>query len=407
MSASLTRSTALMLGWQICRAGLQALWAIGLARLLGVTGYGTLAGIAGLATALGALSGLGFGLLLLQRVSRSPHLLAACWRQALWTLGGSAMLLGGVYVVLAHWWLQSPLALPLLLAIAIPELLLAPLATLASYAFQARERMGWAGAMYALPPAGNVIALLACFLVGRDAGLPGYLHWHLGGAALSGASAITAVTLLMRLGWMPSSPSRRDLSEASGFLAMRVVDTGLGTLDKSVVFRLAGAEVAGHYTASYRLAALIALPAVSLAISAGPRLFRQAGDAISQDIFLRRLLRAGIVLGLASVPLAWGLSFALPLLFGHGFDHAAELARINSLFPALLGLASLGCTMLMTRGRKRVRVGLQLGALLLLGVTMWLLVPALAGAGAIVALNLTYLLLVLALWWALWRPSTQ
>jgi|GEM_PF-4344092 len=60
--------------------------------------------------------------------------------------------------------------------------------------------------------------------------------------------------------------------------------------------------------------------------------------------------------------------------------------------------------MLMALGRKRVRIGLQLGALLLLLVLMVALVPAFAGTGAILALGTTYLLLVAALWWIVWRP---
>ncbi|MEG0184455.1 MAG: hypothetical protein RR704_13500, partial [Stenotrophomonas sp.] len=110
-------------------------------------------------------------------------------------------------------------------------------------------------------------------------------------------------------------------------------------------------------------------------------------------------------LGLVSIPVAWALSFALPWLFGAEFAHAADLARLNCLFPALLGLSALGCTMLMARGRKRIRIGLQLGALLLLLVLMVAWVPAYAGAGAVLALGATYLLLVAALWWTVWRPA--
>ncbi|MNM34106.1 Polysaccharide biosynthesis protein [compost metagenome] len=405
MSCPLARNTVLMVFWQALRAGLQAVWAIGLARLLGLEGYGTFAGLAGLATALGALSGIGFGLVMLQATSRNAGTFSLQWRKALWRLLGSTVILGAVYIALAVRWLDSPVAITTLLAIACPELLLVPLTTLASYAFQAHDRMGWAGAMYTLVPLGNTLALLVCVLLGGPLTLSGYLQWHV----LLGLSvtlmALLAVAGLLRPGWQPAAAAPGEYSEASGFLAMRVVDTGLGTLDKSLVFRLAGADVAGHYTAAYRLAALIALPAVSLAISAAPKMFRRLGSGEEQSRFLRRLALAGLGLGLVSIPVAWALSFALPWLFGAEFAHAAELARLNCLFPALLGLSALGCTMLMARGRKRIRIGLQLGALLVLLLVMGAWVPVLAGTGAVLALETTYLLLVTALWWTVWRPQ--
>lgn len=397
-----------MLGWQIGRAGFQALWAIGLAHALGVQGYGTFAGLAGLATAMGALTGLGFGLLMLQRVSRSPADFSTYWGRALSSVVWSALVLGVLYIWIVQWWFRAPAGVLALIAIAVPELLLVPLATVASYAFQAKDRMGWAGAMYALPAVGNVIALIGCIIfVAGAVDFSHYLLWHLCMGLLVAAAALSVVGIILRPEWRPVTVPWDDHTEAMGFLAMRVIDTGLGNLDKSIVLRLGGAELAGHYTAAYRLAALIALPAVSLAISAGPRLFRQAGDSAAQVRLMRRLLGVGVVLGGLGVPLAWGLSWVLPLLFGRDFDHAAELARINCLFPALLGLASLGCTMLMTCGRKRLRSVLQLVALLLLLAVMWVLVPVLQGAGAIMALNLTYLLLVVGLWSALWIPAKE
>lgn len=405
MPSPLARNTVLMVFWQVLRAALQAVWAIGLARVLGLGGYGTFAGLAGLATALGALSGIGFGLSMLQAASRDTGTFALHWRKALWRLLVSGVVLGVAYLVLAIQWLDSPIALVALVAIAAPELLLMPLVTLASYAFQAHDRMGWAGAMYALGPSGNVVALLICVSLSESVSLAQYLQWHVLSGVVATALALMAVARRLRPGWAPAGAAPGEYADASGFLAMRVVDTGLGTLDKSLVFRLAGADVAGHYTAAYRLAALIALPAVSLAISAAPRLFRRLGSAEEQARFLRRLAVAGVGLGLVSIPVAWILSFALPWLFGAEFAHAAELARLNCLFPALLGLSALGCTMLMARGRKRIRIGLQLGALLLLLLLMVAWVPTYAGGGAVLALGATYMLLVAALWWTVWRPA--
>jgi len=52
------------------------------ARLLGPSGYGVFAGISGVGTAIGGLTGLGTGWLMLQSVSRQPATFASQWKKA-------------------------------------------------------------------------------------------------------------------------------------------------------------------------------------------------------------------------------------------------------------------------------------------------------------------------------------
>lgn len=392
----LARGTLWMLGWQGARAVLQATWAIGLARLLGPADYGLLAGTAGMATALGALAGLGFGLLMLQAASRSPDAFARHWHNALVAILASGVLLLAGFLLAAPHVTGHPVEATSLLAIGLPELMLLPLTISASYAFQAHERMGWAGAMYTLGPAGNVVALAGFWLLADAHELADYLRWHAWTSAAAAMLALALVQWRLRPAWRRPLIGRADLREAGGFTGMRVVDTALGSLDKTLVLRLAGDGIAGQYTAAFRLASLVALPMVSLAISATPRLFR--GAAGERDALARTLLRWGLLAGVASVPLTWGLATLLPLLFGDEFAAATSLARWFAPLPALLGLASLGCAILMAVGRRRTRVALQAGALATLLVSMTLLAAHADGLGATAALLLTQALLVLALW---------
>lgn len=394
--AGLARDTLWMLAWQGLRAALLAAWAIGLGRLLGPAPYGLLAGTAGLATALGAMVGFGFGLLMLQATSRVRTDFGRTWSNAIAAILLSATALLGLFLALGPLILERPMPLWSLVAIALPELLLLPLTIACSHAFQAHGRMGWAGAMYTLVPAGNVAALTGFAATSRAPDLHSYLHWHLLGAAVTGALAMIAVQTLLRPRWLVPQVTRTDAGEAAGFTMMRVVDTALGSLDKTLVLRLAGEQVAGHYTAAYRLASLVALPMVSLAISSTSRLF---GSPQRESSSLpSRMLRWGLLLGLTSLPVTWGLAYVLPWLFGDDFLKAASLAQLMTPLPALLGLSSLGCTVLMASGLKRHRITLQACALLLLLGFMAVLAPPLAGEGAVLALLLTHAALVLALW---------
>ena len=68
--------------WHSLRVLCQLAWVLLLARALGVAGYGTYSGIAGLAIALSGLVGFGLGLRLYQDVAWAPELFALRWHEA-------------------------------------------------------------------------------------------------------------------------------------------------------------------------------------------------------------------------------------------------------------------------------------------------------------------------------------
>lgn len=390
-----------MVTWQVARAVLQGAWAIAIARLLGPSAYGAFAGFAGLATTLGAATGLGFGLLMLQMVSRDMQRFSKYWYKALLVISVSGAFLAALYLAVAPAVTGHETSLIVALAICVPEVICLPLMITASHAFQAHERMSWAGAMYALGPAGNLTAAALFMISGQELSLTNYLTWHLAASLVATLISVAAVRRILRPSYQSPSLSKDDLSEAAGFTAMRAADSGLASIDKTLVLRLAGEEVAGHYTAAYRLAAFIALPAISLAISVAPRLFRLASSDPAQTARLvTNLLRMGLLAALAGVPLIWALSYAIPLLFGSAFEPASALAQWIAPFPGLLGLCALGASLLMAMGKRSVRIIVQSAAAVLLVCIMVALAPAGSGRGAVVALLLTYAFLALAMWWA-------
>lgn len=396
---SLARGASFILAWQAARALLQGIWAIGLARLLGPSAYGLFAGLAGLAAALGTLTGLGFGLLMLKSVSRRPGSFSLHWTRVLIISLSTSCLLLVAFLLGASSLAGTRVPPELLVAIALPELLCLPLLLASGYAFQAHECMGWGGAMAILAPLGNVVALSLFVSTGGAGELSGYLSWHLWTALTATAIGLLLVTVRLRPGFGPVALGSGDLADAGGFTAMRSIDVGLSTLDKTLVLRLAGEQVAGHYTAAYRLAALIALPMVSLAVAATPRLFRATElDTAERLRLVHKLGLAGLAAALASIPIAWTGARALPLLFGPAFEPAAAVASAGIALPGLLGMTTLGCSALMALGGKTQRIVAQALALATLGSLMALWVPTSQGRGAMFAIQATLLCLALVVW---------
>jgi O-antigen/teichoic acid export membrane protein len=400
----LARNAALAVAWQAVRVTGQAAWMIVLARQVGPASYGLFAGMAGLATALGTLTGFGLGVLMLQDTSRAPERFAATWKNAVGMTVLTGTLLLAVFVGVACLLFRGEASLAMYVAIGIPELLCVPLTIAASYAFQAHERMGWAGALFSLVPLGNLAAVAAFSCMPGAAGIGAYLPLHAVSSILAALAAVILVRRMLTPAPVPFALQPRDLREGAAFSLMRLADTGMTSLDKTLVLQLAGSEIAGIYGSAYRLVAVLAMPATAVGAAALPRLFRAELEQAGAE---RRLLRS-----LIGVNLAWGLlaalgafiaGYLLPLLLGPGFAAATRLAWWLVPWPLLYGLYTLGCNVLLTSRRRHLRTGVQALGMGMMAAAAVLSMPRLGLPGPAVMLLSTQALLVLLVWGLIWR----
>ncbi len=368
---SLAANTVLATFWQLMRVAVQLAWTVIVARMLGIDDYGRLAGIVGFAALLATFSGIGFALLMYQEVSRDRALLAASWRKA-WTgvlvLGATASLLFaaiGPLVLGSHW--------PVYLLLGVTELVCVPLAMACSYAFQAHARMGMANLLYVFLPMANLLAGITFAAVSPTRDLPHYAPFHAFFALIAAAAACVVVVRVLQPGRAPFELSRYDAKEAAGFSVMRLADNGLNMFDKTLVLRLAGAEVAGAYTAAFRVVTVLALPISSLAMSALPRLFRAHHGAQDTSSFVTRLLVHTVGYGLLAAAAIWVAAPVLPWLLGPSFAPAVDAARWMSASPLLLGLCTTGSGILLTRQGRNRRIVAQvagMAAMIVAGITL-------------------------------------
>lgn len=403
----LARDTAFVAFWQAARIGSQALWVVVIARLLGPQGYGTFTGAAGLATAIGGFTGLGMGLVMLQDVARDPTLFGNRWRKAIVTCLISGLVLGLLFVLCAETLLDHRISLAALIAIALSELFLFPIVSVAAFAFSSRHCMGIAAALPALMALCRVLAALACWLIAPSFTLDTYVWFHVIATAVCACTAWTWVNLQLRPTYSRFALSRRDLSEGMGFSMVWATNNALTSLDKTLVLRLAGAEVAGLYAAVYRFAVVLALPVEALTMAAGPRLFRHGGRVEKQPLLISRLLLSAIVGGCLMGAVLWMLAGLLPWLLGANFSPAIPAARWMALFVPCYGLRLLGSNILMTSDSKWLRVlieGCGLGLLVVLAL-LWL--PSHGLKAAVAMIIATEALLAAVTWLAIWHRSLR
>ncbi len=396
-AGKLASDTVLVSFWQAARLGGQALWVLVIARLLGPGGYGLFIGVAGLATTLGGLTGLGQGLVLLQDASREPALFDDRWRKAIGTCLASGIVFAALFALAGVPLFGSALPAGALALIGVCELLLYPLVTTAAFAFSARHRMGMAAALPALVSLGRVLAALACWLLLARPTLDAYVRFHVAATLLCAAGAWWWVHARLRPARAAFALNRRDTAEGLGFSLMWMVGNALTSLDKTLVLRLAGAQVAGLYGATYRLATIVTMPVDALAMAAGPRLFRH-GAGQHQPGLIARLLLTALGYSLRAAGALWLAAGLLPWLLGAAFAPAVPAARWMALFVPCYSLRLLGSNVLMASNRKTLRVLIEGLGLACLVVAARLLVPSHGLAGAVAMICITEALLAVATW---------
>lgn len=406
-AAGLARDTAHVGLWQAIRVGGQALWIVLIARLLGPHGYGAFAGAAGLATAVGGLTGLGMGLVMLQDVARDPSLFDDRWSKAVVACLVSGIVLAMLFIGLAPLILGQAVSLTALIAIGLSELLLFPFISIAAFAFSARNRMGTAAALPALMAAFRVLAALAFWMATPVRTLDAYAWFHAIATALCAAGTWLWVRRQLRPRPVPFRLERHTLGEGFGFSLMWMVGNALNSLDKTLVLRLAGAEIAGLYAASYRFATVLALPVEALTMAAGPRLFRHGGGTQKQPQLIRRLLLVALLYTLVAAAALWAMAGVLPWLLGARFEPAVSAARWMALFVPCYGLRLLGSNVLMASNCKTLRAIIEACGLGLLIVFALLWLPRHGLQGAVMMICATEALLALVSWSVIWHRRIQ
>lgn len=403
----MAHNTVMNVLWQMARVALQTFWLIAAARVLGVAGYGQLAGLAGLAATFGGFVGWGAGYLLLQDVSRDPAALGLHWRRAVLLVIATGLACCAFFVGVAHHYVDSGVGIGVLVTLGLAELICVPLINTASFAFQAKERLGWSGAVVTLLTGTRLIAISLLWTSSIIVAVSTYVYWHLGVSVLSALFALVSVHRVLKPNSATLHFTRRDLLTGTAYAAAWSTNTATTELDKTLVLHLSGAESSGTYSAAYRIASVLTLPAASLVLAAQPRLFRLGHQAQTTGSPLPRIAIACFSLGLAASCLLLALSYAIPIILGMQFDDAARFARMLAAFPPLYALRLVGGSVLMTSGRQWIRIAVEASGAMLLSFLVIYSIPAHGVSVMPVIVTATEAWLALASWLLVWKTRPR
>lgn len=394
--------------WQLARVASQALWLIAAARILGVHEYGQFAGLAGLAVTFGGLVGWGSGYLMLQNVSRDAAALSGSWRSSMRMVQLSGLIFCLLFVLLAHYAINTSTSTFVLVAIGLAELVCTPVVNLASFAFQARERLGWSGAVVMMLSASRLAAVLALGLGGDVVTMSSYVLWHLAASVLCALFAVVSIHLVLKPRSVSVRPAGKDSASGTKYAIAWSTNTATSEIDKTLALHFSGPEASGVYAAAYRVASALTLPVASLVLAAQPRLFR-LGSTPDQTAAspLPKIIATCIALGFLASVLLLLVSRTLPALLGPSFEETARLAWMLAALPPLYALRLVGGSVLMTTGHQVARIAVDLSAILLMMTLATIFVTQYGIAAMPGILTATEAWLAVASWGCVWRFSSR
>ncbi|MDR3386997.1 MAG: oligosaccharide flippase family protein [Rudaea sp.] len=400
----LAKNTAINAVWQFVRISAQLISLIVVARGLGPDGYGTFAGVSGLAAIGGGLATLGSNYLLLQGVARVPDTFSRYWHASLLTTMSGGIGLLTLFSLLAPLFLHVNIGVWPIMAIGASELVCYPIVYLAGFAFQAHERLGWGAALPALMAASRAIGAILYGAFDTNGGLSDYAWFHFGASisALVCVLAITTRKLSPTTVW--KFFSLRELREGLSFSMPWFTTNALGELDKVLAVRLAGAEATGLYTAAYRLMSILTLPVASLALAAQPRLFRLANESgNATQRLVSQLSIAAILYSVAAMICLAVLAITLPIFLGQSFMPSLQTARLLIIVLPLFAFRILGSIVLLSAGHPIQRARIEAFGILVLYTLATLLIRPGSLNGIVLAVCITEATMDILLWVAIFK----
>lgn len=309
------------------RAILQLAYVVVAARTLGAEGFGLFATMAAAALIAAPLCGWGANALVLRTLSRGAPWSVTLRSRAARRDVAIGIGLGTALAVAAPFLLDVPWQLAV--AVALADLLCAPLHELAAHVLQAAEdAIGYAVVML-LHGAGRLAAALVLVLAGG--GLEGWGWCYAAGSAA--ALALAWIVVARRRPCAPAGDADLPWSMGGPFVGAGLARVVISDGDKLVLAALAPPAAVAVYGLAMRGVEAASIPLRAAVVGWIPGFFR-AGASGGAATASARALPAALLLGLLGAGGLLAVAPLLPLMLGPDYrDTASALMLLSPLVP--------------------------------------------------------------------------
>ncbi len=332
-TSRLAMNAGWVLGGQAASFGVQTAYFVVLARLLGSSQYGILAGAAALVNIFSQYSGMGSGILFLRYVSPDHSRFREYWGNIL--LSGA--LVGTMVIVALHVagkWLLGQTGASILVVLAVGDCLCGQLTGASAQVFQAFEKMRTTASLNFLT---NVLRLALAGCMALTVHTASAWTWAVASLSVSLVACFIAIAkVTSNFGW-PKFSIRLflgRLGEGLVFAASGSTTTVYNDVDKVMLGHYGMTVANGIYSMAYRVVNIFTLPIGSIHSAVLPRFFRDGVHGIKATApFARKILKRTVILGALGTAGMFLFAPLLPRIAGQDFAMSVAALRWLSLIP--------------------------------------------------------------------------
>ncbi len=388
-SSTLLRNAGWVFGGQVASFGVQAVYFVVLARLLGSAEYGILAGAAALVNIFSQYSGMGAGILFLRYVSPNHERFREYWGNILLSIG----LVGTLVIIALHLvgrWLLGQSSASILVVLAIGDCLCGQLTVAAAQVFQTFEKMRVTASLNFLT---NLLRLVLAGCMAFALHRTSAWTWAIASLCVSLAACFIAIAKVTSDFGLPKFSLRlllARLGEGFIFAVSGSTTTVYNDIDKVMLGHYGMVVANGIYSIAYRVVNICTTPIGSIHGAALPRFFRDGVNGIQATApFARKILKRTTILGVLAAAGMFLLAPVLPRIAGHDFARSVSALRWLCLIPLLRCFHLSAGDAISAAGFQRFRLGSQcIAAAANFGMNLYL-IPRYSWLGAAWASLLT------------------
>lgn len=348
------------------------------ARRLGVEIYGAYAAVLALAMTVGSFTGFGVSVIMLQDTARAQLNFDDSWRRTLgaWLLTSPLGLL--IYGLLGYFVLPQGIGIIEIWCIGVAEIIGSPLLLYGLHAYQGHERLTRGVHLLIIPIIARLIAAMFFFLMAIKIESAKrlsfwsflYLTATIAGAAYGMGIIKRDLKASLKPKWGKLADSvRQGWPFAVGGAAYKAyVD-----IDKVMLARLSTLDIAGAYSAAYRVLDMAEIPLASFFSAAIPRFFRAGESGVGHCArYAMSILPLPLTCALTLSVFLFSFTGILPWLLGPAFGPGGQVLRVLAWLPILTTCRQILFTVLATSGRQHHSVGVLIfGTIINVLVNFW------------------------------------
>lgn len=393
---SLKANAIHMIGGQLTVAVAQGLQFLLLARSLGPQEFGLLAGVLAISSMLLPFSGLGAANVMIMRHAQKSGHLNTYYGNALLVAAVSSVVLIAIGITAGALIFGQLATAMVLVCICVSEVLLTKIVDIAAHVYYAQERHRFAGLVYSFHSLMR-LAFAGIFVFSSAARTAeSWALWHM----LSGLLSAAFASWLTRTQIGPAlfQPALALKEIKSGvFFSIGLSAKSLYTdIDKAALARLATTEIAGAYTAAFRLIYMAATPLRAVLLAGNAKFFRDGQSGMAGPLrFANRIAGIGVLYAALLAGAVWLGAPLIKLILGDKYTLSVEMIRWLAILPMVQIIQESYSDALMGAGHQLARSVLQtLAAALCIGLNI-VLIQQSSWLGAVYATYITQIALTI------------